>query len=997
MEGNPDQVKLLHEIAQLYTAGAEVDWEEVYVGQNRQKVSLPQYSFEKKRCWVEYEETEGKNRDLGVDQSSDHPLFTRCLSESLNQDVYLTQFSVEKDWVLREHVVNGHYIIPGTTYLEMARTLGEKYYPDSVLHFTDVVFISPLAVAEGEVRETQTIIMRAKDHLEFIITSRTDSTANWMKHAEGKIYANDIADSMRYSISELQARFDQNILVDRTQQVQGVITTGPRWKNVNKIYYKSDELLAEFELPEEFQADLELYGLHPALLDNSVNLANRSVGEGLYLPFSYKHFELSGPMPGKFYTYIRKKDKGTESVETISFDITLMNEAGEVFGEITDYTIKKVNQVELQFKRMAGKGNLYHQVGWIEKKLYGEKRGVIDGTTLIFQDEKELGAKIAQHVKLNGRQVIMVRLGAEYQKVAHDQYVITGCYEDYERLFTELTDSGLTQILHLQTIKADPEIRSIEALDQSQEAGVYSLFYLTRTLLKLKFKQELDIVLISDYVNEVTKTEKWIHPEPASLFGFGKVVGREYSNLLCRCIDLDDETTIDSIIAELNTKVNSYQVAYRHGVRYVEEFRPVDLTNVPVTPFELKEQGVYLITGGTGGLGLEFARYLSSHHKVNLALLSRSHMPSREKWHEILTMNEDQRLVQKIAAMQELEARGAEVAHYRADVANMEELKPVIAQLREKYGRINGVIHAAGVAGDGFIIRKEQDVLAEVINPKIRGTWILDHLLEADHPDFFIMFSSITSIIGNPGQGDYTAANAYLDAYLAYMQKQGKNAMTVNWSAWKEIGMAVNYGVNQDAIFKAISTQEAMAAFEELIHKGITKAVIGELNYEHFHSVIDQFPVEISNELKINLEKKRKSGKQIEKSKGKKQITDVIVKGVTGMEENSTEIQVARIWARVLGLDEVDVYSSFYDLGGDSILATHLAKEMEEEFAGLIDISDIFTYPSVHEIATYIDKQRNKGNEAKLAVNSDEEEMTELLLRLSEGEISMEEVEKLLA
>ena len=112
------------------------------------------------------------------------------------------------------------------------------------------------------------------------------------------------------------------------------------------------------------------------------------------------------------------------------------------------------------------------------------------------------------------------------------------------------------------------------------------------------------------------------------------------------------------------------------------------------------------------------------------------------------------------------------------------------------YEVITGVIHGAGVAGDGFIIRKDESMFREVIGPKVQGTWILSELTREDRPDFFVMFSSIATIIGEGGQGDYTAANSYLDAFSAYRSRsEGGRTVTINWPAWKETGMAADYGV----------------------------------------------------------------------------------------------------------------------------------------------------------------------------------------------------------
>ncbi len=843
IKGKESRFSLLKEIAESYIKGADIEWEILYHGENRLKMSLPVYPYERRRCWVMAQNVDNKNIMHNYSQKMKHPLFDFCLSESFNQDVYLTEFSIDRHWVVKEHIVNQNYIVPGTTYLEMARALARNYYKDCALELTDVTFISPLIVNEGEIKETQTIVKKDTNCLKFVVTSKLKNEDRWIKHAEGKIKEKIVSEIPKYNLNELKQKFTDEIIRDYTNEKLGAIVTGPRWKNMNSFFLGTDEILAELELPKEYQSDLREYELHPALLDIAVNAVSQSIGEGLYLPFTYKNFELYYPMPEKFYSYVRKNTKGPANLETISFDISLIDQNGEVFAQITEYIIKKVHHAENKFSQLIDKSNLYHEIVWVEQDLDGESRNFNQGKTLVLKDEKGVSAKLVQRLRETGREIVEVQIGEEYRKISENQYMIQGSEADYEKLLLELKETGLAQIVHLFTIGKDGEVTELKDLKYTQEHGVYSLFNLTRALVKHQYNQEIDIVLISDFVNEVITTEKRIRPESASLFGLGKVVGREYSNLVCRCIDIDDNA-VEQIIAELNTKTNTYCVAYRSDKRYVEVFKEVDLENLSIREIELKEQGVYLITGGTGGIGLEVAKYLVSKNKINLALINRSKLPGREKWKEIIEDGSDEKLVKKLKAIMEMEETGAEICCLSVDITKIEELQPIIEELRQQYGRINGIIHSAGVAGDGFIIRKEKEVFEEVIAPKIYGTWILDHLTKEDQLDFLIMFSSISSLIGNAGQGDYTAANSYLDSFATFKRRHGKNVTTINWTAWKETGMAVDYGANKDGvIFKAINTDKAMTAFDEIFCKDKTNIIIGELNYEKFVSIIDHFPI----------------------------------------------------------------------------------------------------------------------------------------------------------
>ncbi len=567
----------------------------------------------------------------------------------------------------------------------------------------------------------------------------------------------------------------------------------------------------------------------------------------------------------------------------------------------------------------------------------------------------------------------------------------------------DLKEKNITLILHLLTITENEAIGDISELNERQSRGVYSLFYLTRALIQNKFNHEIDLILFSEYAREVTKLEERINPLNASFFGLGKVISQEYPHLHCRCIDLDQKSTVEEIINDLQAAEAPYHVALREGQRYIEEFSMVNLANLPDQELKIKEEGVYIITGGTGGIGLEIGKWLAQKNKVNLALINRSALPKRENWDELLTLETNSKLSRKITAIREMEGAGAKVSCYFADVTRFEEMERVITDLKARHGRINGIIHGAGVAGDGFIILKEEEVFDAVIAPKVQGAWILDQLIGEDDTDFFILFSSITAITGGVGQGDYTAANSYLDSFAAFRNKQGKRTLTINWPAWKDTGMAVDYGVNDDqGIMKAIPTAKAIYAFEEVFNKEVTNILIGELNYNLILQFENNFPLELSDDLTA-LFKKRKSKAKVNqqqvvsaRERDQKHTNDVVIKG-EDEDYSETVLKVARIWVGLLGMEEVDIYESFYEMGGDSILATHLLGEMEKEFPGLVDVSDIFTYSTIDEMSQYIDSRLNKQHQTTKKEQPKEvvkDKFDDILDQLLEGKISVNEAEK---
>lgn len=941
--------EILKQICRLYINGANIEWEKIYDGLNTKKISLPGYPFVRRQCWVQPESfVEGAE---GVKKSISHPLLDDCLVKSMNIVIYVTKFSVNRHWVLKEHTVAGNYVPPGTTYLEMVRELCERHYPDKTMEMEDVIFTSPMVVGEFEDREAHTILEIDGKSIEFNIASKDGISGAWIKHVEGKVTFSDAKPKSGINIDAIKKQCREIEISQTRSGGTGAIITGPRWNNIKNVYFGQNEALAFLELPEDYHSDLNEYVIHPSLMDCSVNIAINSIGEGLYLPFSYKHLKIYDKMPIKIFSHVKKKERTVESDEVGTFDITLADVNGKVFADIEGYSIKKVHEFQT-----AHEIPVYYFIGWKRKDIEYYKGEYKNRVTLIFKDEKGVADKIIKELKHNGTQIIEIEFGKKFERKDDNNYVISGSCEDYEMIISEAVDRGLSQIIHLSSMMNNDEIADVGELEMNQRKGLYSLFFLTKAIINEKLNKEIDIVLVSEYVNEVTGREFKINPEAATLFGLGKVVRQESINLKCRCIDIDESVKTDDIINEIDSKRNHYQVAYRNGQRYIEELMEVSTDDYDSNEINIKNNGIYVITGGTGGIGLEIAKYLASVSPVKLALINRTEIPERSVWENNIKNDKNFKLVNKLKAILEIESTGSVVECYSADISNMDKMNEIFNELRKKHNRINGVIHSAGVNGYGFIAGKTEEDINEVLKSKVQGTWVLDQLTRSDDMDFFVMFSSIASVFGFPGQGDYAAANSYLDSYAAYRSKTGKKTVTVNWPAWRETGMAFERGTNVDGAFKAISTEKAISSFVEILNRGIKRILIGELNY---NNEVIHMRNKLSFVLSEEIEKRADEAKKdLHYSLDNKVVqSDVIIKGKNEEEKyTETETLLAQIWATLLGLEEISIFDNFFELGGNSLISVRLEVEMEKHGIQM-EYSDLDKFQTLKELAQYLESK----------------------------------------
>lgn len=220
----------------------------------------------------------------------------------------------------------------------------------------------------------------------------------------------------------------------------------------------------------------------------------------------------------------------------------------------------------------------------------------------------------------------------------------------------------------------------------------------------------------------------------------------------------------------------------------------------------LRQGGVYLITGGAGGLGLIFARYLAERVGARLVLVGRR-APGGE------------------AA--ELARLGGQVDYIRADVTRPAMARRVVKIVRRRYGALHGVIHSAGVLADALLPNKTPEAFARVLDPKLRGALVLDHATRNEPLDFFVLFSSIVSRSGNPGQTDYASANRFLDAFArlraGWVRENRRHgaSLSIAWPLWEEGGMRL--GETEAALLRnnlglvPLPTADALAAFEAVL------------------------------------------------------------------------------------------------------------------------------------------------------------------------------------
>ncbi len=411
------------------------------------------------------------------------------------------------------------------------------------------------------------------------------------------------------------------------------------------------------------------------------------------------------------------------------------------------------------------------------------------GPWLLFRDAFGVADEMARNLKNSKQEFTVVEPGSSFRQLGQGHYALRPAVRaDYDALVATLLESGGVprKIVHLWSLPAEA---SEAPLEETLDRSFFGPLYLAQALAALDL-QGVQLALVSNHLQQVA-AEPARNPARAVLLGPARVIHKELPWFYSKAIDLDFDAGKSAessarLVAEMNCAYDDSTIAWRGGERFIETLEPLELSAAREHP-RLERGGVYLITGGLGALGLTVAEHLAREFQARLVLAGRSALPPEAQWESALqdgarSEAEKERL-RKLVAIRSL---AAGLLVLQADVTNLDEMKAAVAQARRQFGKISGVFHAAGVLDDGPLMLKTAANAARVLDPKVRGTLVLEEALRDAPLACFVLFSSISSILPPAGQVDYAAANAFLDAFAL---SRGGPVIAINWGAWREIGM----------------------------------------------------------------------------------------------------------------------------------------------------------------------------------------------------------------
>ena len=953
------QAEVVKEAASAWIKGKELDFSAVYAQYHLYRVSAPVYPLEKERFRVYYEKEKANEEDRKGQVP--HP-FLHLHTEASRKQSFRTILD-RTEQLIRDHRIADAYVVPGAVTLEMAYAATQLAYDNKINRITDLSWNVPIEV-QNEPLVLETNLYPEEKRTRFEITMQKEGYV--IPCVEGYLSFEDFTEQGTEKVN-LQTIKDKAVGVlpkaEFYERISNGVSYGEGLQVVDELLYNETQVLARISLPEEMKECTGIC-LSPAFVDGAFQTLcgfafsqeKNEKQPTVLLPSSVKQIQLFADLPTEGYAYARKV---TEKEQEDVFYIQILNLYGEVCVEFQTLCVKG--------KELHKKEAVCMIEEWQPCSLQNVESPMEDQQRLklVFMDSQEKSHFLS-------RRYIVIEQGEAYKREDTNQYVINAYHiRDWERLFMDLNLNAYrsVEIIDLFSLQQKSEGKENESFTR--------LFLLAQTLMQ---QRTSPVVTLHHFYYE---DNSWNTCKEAALYGLFQSIYHENPKFYFRTIGIKEQKLTEAKLElKLNVLHNNPQLPLELrslGQEWYTKKRKLAQLTTEVKGI-YRTRGTYLITGGTGTLGLLVANHLISECQANVILVG-----SRP-------LNEA--IQKKLDALSE---NGGSAQYIQADVTVREE----VVALAQKVPKLNGIIAAAGRVQDTLLRNKAVETACNIVDIKIGTSRYLDEAFADADLDFFLLFSSISAVLGTVGQSDYSYGNCYLDHFAAvrnHMVAEGKRkgrTISINWPYWDTEGMSIDAdtlrALKQSYGIVPLQPEQGIALFDQAFHLGQSQVLYFYGDSKRIQNFMDQLDV-VKNQPVFEEEE---SSQEVEDTEYKKLLMKYLKEKISEVTKIPT--------AKILPEEEFEIY------GIDSIVIMAITRVLEEEF-GVLPKTLFFEYRNVEELTDYFLKNhkavveklfgKQKGNvvKTKEEANRTKEEANRTtesrILRFSEKQQVMEQSRK---
>ncbi|WP_299608347.1 SDR family NAD(P)-dependent oxidoreductase [uncultured Aquimarina sp.] len=634
-------------------------------------------------------------------------------TSNLTEQRFTSWYSIT-DFFIRDHKINNDHILPGVVYLQMALIAGTLSTDKKITQLSNIYWLKPFIGTDTN-QEINIRLYYREQSLSFDVYSGSHKEI----HCKGNIDTKEKTFSKSIDPNKIKTRLPKSIDKSAYYEMfkEKGFDYGSNFKGIDKVYYSKTEALSKIKFSSEDE-NQRILGIIDSAFQTCASLYFNREENMIFIPYRIEQINLYEKLPSKVWCHVTSRLQSENNDRKNISDLEIYDKKGELLIEIKGFcslAIPSKKKPDQDKVLKEDKIHLFDYV-WREKSLVDHKNDLQNDNSkliIVAGGTPDLCDKLKESLVLN----------VEYISEYYDE-----------------EDCFITLLEKIKERKHPKENLDIVLIYENQDYLKYG------------------------FVSGLFKTANLENPKIN-----GKTIG--FDNLSLKNFGFISNV-IDTEVAFL-----SEEIRYKAGKREIKKIEPWQLPSNSTTVPVLKKGGVYVITGGAGGLGEIFASYLNQFKNTTLILIGRSELDNKKK--------------EKLSGLHSYE-------YFQCDISNKDEVSKLIPYIVAEYGKIDGVIHSAGVIKDSFILKKTKNEVAKVLSPKIRGIKNLDELTKNESLDFFVIFSSLAGVTGNIGQADYASANAYMDNYASYRNelvsrdlRKGKT-ISINWPLWKDGGMQIS-------------------------------------------------------------------------------------------------------------------------------------------------------------------------------------------------------------
>jgi acyl transferase domain-containing protein/acyl carrier protein len=921
-------------------------------------VFLPPYPWQRERFWLDTPSqlALATHRRGGVtDSANAHPILGARVEYADRPGVYSWEVVIDEQSVpyLLEHRIGGAPLLPASASIELLLSAGREIAEGAAVSLVDIDFRRALVIPpDGTVTIQIIAAPDGADRWSFRVYSRAENS--WRLHTTAIL--EQVAGDPRDEVPARVVPPDEDLHsadLYEALQTQG-LEIGSSLRTVAQCWCNGRTTLGRLSFPSIRANELARYSAHPAVLDGLFQLtaaagALRDVNGGgeLLVPTHIDRVTLRRPLESAMWAEVIEETDEAGEGGKVRQNLRLVDAEGRSSLQITGVRSVGLDHSTSREPSPAdsrSRGSLtdwLFELKWERKRLdpHLQSPSTAGDVWIVLSDTTGVGENLAEQLRHQGNRVVVLPAG------------------DSRSLAAVCDESRPAGIIHLAGL--DIEQPPSFSGDDSGARLIESVLDVIHAIPQDGSRRPR-IWLVTRGAQPVERGAP-VAMGQVPLWGLGRAIAEEHHDSWGGMVDLDPLESLASAAARILSVIRGDgedQVAFRNGERHVLRLVRTEAPARRTHTMSVRANATYLIAGGLGDIGLHVARWLVESGARRLILMGRTGLPPRCEW----TRLEPGVIGDRVTAVRRLEAMGASVHIAAIDVTDRPRLAAFLADFeREAWPPIRGVVQCAGILEGQLLDELDAASLQHVLSPKVDGSWNL-HELTAPLPlDFFVLFSSITSILVSLGQGAYAAANVFQDALAAHRIALGLPALSISWAPWEGTRAAVvaerGVGFSTKGI-QTLDPDEALGALARLIGGSPAHVAVAPLDWKKWcaSSAAREAIPPFYSRLAAGQSQLTGASEPVADTRAPTHIVERLAATAADRRQTVLETFLQEGAARILKCAPaaIDVTRPFRVMGLDSLMALEFRNHLESSFAIKLPATLAWNYPTVTALARHL-------------------------------------------